>query len=424
MSELKQALGAVDRGGLNKRLLDELEKMSNVKLFFNYKLTGADFDKNLAWLEKREPGSPIPKKSSKADPATRAPEVQISFDFMIGADGAHSAVRYHLMKFARVSYQQEYIDTLWCEFQIPPTGDGNFRLSPNHLHIWPGRDNMFIAIPSIDKTFTSTLFMPASEFNRLNETPDSLLEFFNSKFPGVVPNLISEADLRKQYNENSHLPLISIKCSPYHYKSSVVIIGDAAHAMVPFYGQGMNAGFEDVRILFDFLDSSNSNITTITNNKRGQIEDDGSEKSTATSHQTNRADALSAYTTYRHPDAAAIIDLALRNYQEMRSDVQSPYYRLRKWIEETLAYYVPSLGWATQYSRISFGNERYSDVIETSRKQLKLLQTGLVISTLAGVGGSLWVMGRFDVARKVAKLIVRPLQYGEYARYWLRRGGS
>ena len=415
MLKSEQALGAVDRGGLNKRLLDVLEKMSNVKLFFNHKLTGADFDKNLAWLEKREPGSLMPKKSSIADPATRAPEVQISFDFMIGADGAHSAVRYHLMKFARVSYQQEYIDTLWCEFHIAPTADGRFRLSPNHLHIWPGKDNMFIAIPSIDKTFTSTLFMPASEFNRLDQSPDSLLEFFKMKFPGVVPDLISEADLQKQYTENPHLPLISIKCSPYHYRSSVVIIGDAAHAMVPFYGQGMNAGFEDVRMLFDFLDSTAAKPSRIDDEKR---------EPKAGFQQTNRARALSAYTTHRTPDAAAIIDLALRNYQEMRSDVQSPFYRLRKWTEETLAYYVPSLGWATQYSRISFGNDRYSEVIETSKRQLRLLQMGLVVSIMASLGIGVVMLGKFGMAKKAAKLFLRPLQYGEYMRYWLRRRGS
>lgn len=384
--------------------------MPNVKLFFNHKLTGADFNKNLAWIEKREPGSPSLRDNSKTGSAKRAPEIQISYDLMIGADGAHSAVRYHLMKFARLSYQQEYIDTLWCEFLIPPTAEDDFRLSPNHLHIWPGKDNMFIAIPSTDKTFTSTLFMPASEFTRLDQDPDSLLNFFKTKFPGVVPSLISEKDLLRQYLDNPHLPLISIKCTPYHYKSSVVIIGDAAHAMVPFYGQGMNAGFEDVRILFNFLD------------KNIQVENDN--ESDAKLITEDRAKALSAYTTYRTPDAAAIIDLALRNYQEMRSDVQSPFYRLRKWTEETLAYYIPSLGWATQYSRISFGNERYSKVIETSRRQLRMLQSGLTVSMIAGLGIGILLLRRYTWLKRLTKLFVRPVQYVEYSRYWLRRGGS
>lgn len=136
---------AIDRSGLNKRLLDRLESLPNVKLFFDHKLTGADFNKRLAWFEQRN-------SKTTTNAGNRFAEIQVPFDFMIGADGAHSAVRYHMMKFARVNYQQEYIDTLWCEFHIPPLPQdqgGGFRLSPNHLHIWPGRQFMFIAIPSL-----------------------------------------------------------------------------------------------------------------------------------------------------------------------------------------------------------------------------------------------------------------------------------
>lgn len=120
--------------------------MPNVKLFFNHKLTGADFQSRRAWFEARD---------TTMIPNSRPREIEVTFDLMIGADGAHSAVRYHLMKFTRMDYQQEYIDTLWCEFRIQPreveSGNGNgpqFRISPNHLHIWPGKDFMFIAIPS------------------------------------------------------------------------------------------------------------------------------------------------------------------------------------------------------------------------------------------------------------------------------------
>ena len=132
-----QAINALDRSVLNNALLDELERAPNVKLFFNHKLTGADFRTNKAWFERRIPGdTPQPDNLGVAG---RVPEIEVSFDYLLGADGAHSASRFHMMKFARVDYQQEYIDTLWCEFRIPPTEDGNFRISPNHLHIWPGR---------------------------------------------------------------------------------------------------------------------------------------------------------------------------------------------------------------------------------------------------------------------------------------------
>ena len=352
---------AVDRAGLNKRLLDELDHMPNVKFFYNHKLVGADFDNKKAWFEKRQPGAPR---------YSRAEEIEIAFDFLIGADGAHSAVRYHLMKFTRMSYSQEYIDTLWCEFHVEPSSSGDFRISPNHLHIWPGGSFMFIAIPSLDKTFTSTLFMPASDFNYLSANPSRIIPFFEEHFPGVVGDLIPEDEIKRQYTENPHLPLISIKCTPYHFNSAAVILGDAAHAMVPFYGQGMNAGLEDVRVLYDSLDSflpSSSSSSPV----------HGSERDTL------RAKALESYTTTRHPDAAAINDLALRNYQEMRSDVRSPLYLLRKFVEERLYAYFPSLGWATQYSRVSFGNERYSEVERRAQSQSQVLVTCLIV----GLGG-------------------------------------
>lgn len=357
----------MDRASLNKRLLDELEKMPNVKFYFNHKLTGVDFNRNLAWIETRD--------KPKQDNAQRHPEVEIKFDFMIGADGAHSAARFHLMKFARMSYQQEYIDTLWCEFHMDAktTADGteDFKIHPNRLHIWPAGDFMFIAIPSNDKTFTCTLFMPHKHFTRLDADHASIVPFFEQYFPGITDELISRDDLQKQYLENPHLPLISIKCSPHHFGSSGVIVGDASHAMVPFYGQGMNTGLEDVRVLFEVLDKHKPTSEA------------------AASVATARARALEEYSALRVPDTAAITNLALDNYKEMRSDVLSPVYKLRKAIEEKLSVWLPSLGWATQYSRVSFGNERYSEVEKQTKHQGRVLERAM----LATLFGSLGVLG-------------------------------
>jgi kynurenine 3-monooxygenase len=336
----------MDRTGLNRTLLDHLNSMPNVKFFFNRKLVSVDFRKKLAWFENR----------TKTDPA-KSDDIEVRFDLMIGADGAHSAVRYHLMKFVPMSYQQEYIDKLWCQFHVPATLSGDYRLPPNYLHIWPQGDSMFIALPNLDKTFTSTLFLTRSGFEQL-DVSGKIVEYFNEKFPGVVPDLITEDDLRKQFREHDHLPLISIKCSPYHYGSTGVIIGDAAHAMVPFYGQGMNAGLEDVRVLFEFLDM----------------------------YPNDQAKALSAYSKQRTPDAHTINDLALGNYREMASDVKKPLYLLRKWIEEKLYIYVPSVGWATQYSRVTFSNMRYSEVQDAAHRQAKILNgvVGLGLVMIAG----------------------------------------
>lgn len=348
---------SVDRGGLNKLLLDALDKHPNVKFFFHHKLTGADFRRKKAWFEDHA------KTSDK-----RADEKEISFDFLIGADGAHSAVRHHLMKFARMDYTQTYIDCLWCEFSIPPSSTNDFRISPSHLHIWPAGSFMFIALPSLDKSFVCTLFGPTSLFERIGRGGGTeLLDVFETHFPGVVPDLISKSDLQAQFNRNPHLPLINIKCNPHHYSDSAVILGDAANAIVPFYGQGMNAGLESVRILFDKLDAN----------------------------PDDRAAALAAYTKERTVDTYEIADLALGNYIEMRDSVTSRSYKMRKFVEETLDKWVPGLGWATQYSRVSFSNMRYSEVSKRSARQKSILMFWFAMLSLVGGLGGMAVLARW-----------------------------
>jgi kynurenine 3-monooxygenase len=359
---------AMDRTWLNKTLLEHLDSMPNVKFFFNRKLVSVDFRKKLAWFENR----------TKDDPA-KSDDIEISFDLLIGADGAHSAVRYHLMKFVPMSYQQEYIDKLWCQFHVPPSSKGDFRIPPNYLHIWPQDEAMFIALPNLDKSFTSTLFLTKSGFEELTAS-GRVVEYFGEKFPGVVPDLITEDELRKQFEEHDHLPLISIKCSPYHYGSTGVIIGDASHAMVPFYGQGMNAGLEDVRVLFEFLDK----------------------------YPNDHAKALSEYSKQREPDAQTINDLALGNYREMASDVKKPLYLLRKWIEEQLYLYVPSAGWATQYSRVTFSNMRYSEVQVAASRQAKVLNGVVGLTALTLVGSAFWLT-RGGAVQQAKKGVLRSI---------------
>ncbi|QSZ31037.1 hypothetical protein DSL72_000598 [Monilinia vaccinii-corymbosi] len=353
-----RSIYAVDRGDLNKRLLDELESLPNVQFKFNHKLTGADFKNKKAWFEVHG------GKSLQWSIEIRDQEVEVDFDFLIGADGAHSATRYHLMKYLRMDYQQEYIDTLWCEFtieaqnQLGEDPESIFKISPHHLHIWPGQDLMFIAIPSTDGSFTCTLFMPSAPYNRLEASPKDVPSFFDEHFPGVT-KLIDPASLISSFTNNPHLPLISIKCKPYHFLDSAVILGDAAHAMVPFYGQGMNSGLEDVRVLYSILDNEKRNFPRL-------------------SPEACRSLALNLYSDIRKADAHAINDLALQNYTEMRASVVSPTYKFRKWLEETLSVYVPRLGWQTKYSRVSFSNERYSEIIRKSERQGKFILLGLV----------------------------------------------
>lgn len=358
----------MDRTVLNKALLEHLASLPNVKIIFNRKLLSADFRKKLAWFENR----------TKDDPA-KSDDIEVNFDLLIGADGAHSAARYHLMKFVPMTYQQEYIDKLWCQFRVPSTPDGDFRLPPNYLHIWPQDEAMFIALPNLDKTFTCTLFLTRYGFEQLDAS-GKVVKFFLDKFPGVIPDLITEEELCKQYFENDHLPLISIKCSPHHYGSAGVVVGDAAHAMVPFYGQGMNTGLEDVRVLFEFLDL----------------------------YPDDRSKALEEYSKQRVPDAQAINDLALGNYREMASDVKKPLYLLRKWIEETLYIYAPKAGWATQYSRVTFSNMRYSEVQAATQRQARFLNGAVGVTMVTIIGYTLWFV-KSGTKQRVEKGIMRSI---------------
>ncbi|KAF3081836.1 kynurenine 3-monooxygenase, mitochondrial precursor [Orbilia oligospora] len=344
---------SIDRSYLNGALLDQLEQMSNVELKFNHNLKRLALEKSEATFEKRLGSGEVET-------------VRVNADLFIGADGAHSQTRYHMMKYVRLNFSQEYIDSLWCEFHLPPhPTTGDFQLDPNHLHIWPRQTFMFIALPNMDKSFTCTLFMPEDMFKDI-VGPEALLKFFLTEFPDVVP-LIGEENLIGDYLKNQKLPLISVKCTPYHYRNKCVIIGDAAHAMVPFYGQGMNCGFEDVRVLWDHINSTDS-----------------------------LTEGLNSYTLERQKDLHVINDLAMNNYVEMRSSVTSRTYLMKKNFQEFLYSWFPWMGVRTLYSMVSFSNIRYSEVTKRVKRQEKVLGTVaqvVGISVLGALGWWVWEAG-------------------------------
>lgn len=378
---------SVDRNELNRCLLNKLETMPNVTLHFQQKLTGADFKRKKAWFEDLKSA----KAETSSSRAVRAQELEVPFDLMIGADGAHSAVRFHMMKFARVNYTQDYIDCLWSEFTMKPDMlakyPHGYRISPNHLHIWPAGSSMFIALPSPGGTFICTLFGPVALFSQLEKAcadndNNAFVAVFDELFPGVTQHIPAD-ELVSEFKKNPHLPLINIKCTPHHFSSSAVIVGDSANAMVPFYGQGMNAGLESVQVLFDIIDRSKF----AQSRSEAGFSQHGDEEIDWTDPEQCLAAALQEYTNIRTPDTYAIADLALGNYAEMRSGVVNGGYKLRKWVEEKLDKWVPSLGWKTQYARVSFGHERYSEVIEKARRQGTVLNAAFDVIGLGAVGG-------------------------------------
>ncbi|KAF4615454.1 hypothetical protein D9613_002964 [Agrocybe pediades] len=383
-----QCINSIDRALLNEGLLHQVAESPNINLFFNHRVTGVDFDgKTIA----------IRDSLSGKDFTTR-------FNLCIGADGSYSIIRRQMMRVVRMNYQQEYIRDEYLELKMPAgrdhAGQPTFLLDPNHLHIWPRHSFMLIALPNKDKTFTCTLFAPTAELDRLCSA-DSILTWFKSYFPDAL-RLIGENSLLEDFKRNPKSPLICTKANPYHYKDRAIILGDAAHSMVPFYGQGLNAGLEDVRVLMTLLDQEGVSSTLSTSDSRKDYD----------RHLDN---ALQRYTDTRHEDLIAISDLAMNNYVEMRHSVTQLSYLFRKTMDNllysltsprmaSLASLTPKLatlpyptgevrGWLPLYTMVTFRPDiNYAAVKKRAARQATIL-TGLswIGVGLCGVAGA-WLL--------------------------------
>jgi len=315
-----QAINSISRGGLNQLLIERAEAIG-VTVHFNHKCIGVDHDKTTVSLEHN------------------GEAIEVTADIIIGADGAYSAVRQAFQRTDRFNYNQRYIDHGYKELVIPAGAAGLFSIEKNALHIWPRGNYMLIALPNTDGSFTCTLFFPFEgdrSFDTL-KTDEEIMGFFMEVFPDAVdlmPTLLAD------YKSNPTSSLLTIKCYPW-VKNNTLIIGDASHAIVPFYGQGMNSGFEDCRVLNDMLDEHGDDWDTL----------------------------LPLYQASRKPDADAILDLALQNFIEMRDLVADEYFLIRKKIEAKLNAQYPDQ-WIPLYSMVTFQEDiRYSEAIERGQQQ-------------------------------------------------------
>ena len=321
-----QFINSVSRAELNKKLMD-LAQSHGVKIYFNHKCEHINWSKKEISFETNDQLS------------------LIHYQLLIGADGAYSAARLsHQLQHNRFQYQQYYIDYGYKELVIPATKNNDFAIDKNALHIWPRGNYMLIALPNMDKSFTCTLFFPFEgdpSFASLNTT-EKIKSFFETHFADAV-NLMPT--LTEDFYHNPTSSLVTVKCLPWIRNNHFALIGDAAHAIVPFFGQGMNAGFEDCSVLNALIEKYADDWEKI----------------------------LPEYESLRKPDADAIADLALNNFVEMRDKVADPIFLLQKKIEGKFSAKYPGK-WIPAYSMVTFSPHiRYSEALQKGAIQQRIM---------------------------------------------------
>ncbi|MBK6827971.1 MAG: FAD-dependent monooxygenase [Chitinophagaceae bacterium] len=324
-----QYINSVSRGTLNTKLMDLAEE-AGVSIYFNEKLDKIDWQQERISFENTA-GQSIPPSQT---------------GILFAADGAFSAARLqHQLQHDQFNYSQYYIDCGYKELTIPPTAEGEFAMEKNALHIWPRKDYMLIALPNLDKSFTCTLFFPfkgEASFEKL-KSRDQVKTFFEKTFPDAVPLMPDYCD---EFFANPTSSLVTVKCYPWIRDDRFALIGDAAHAIVPFFGQGMNCGFEDCRVLDELIDK----------------------------HQHNWTAILKEYQELRKPDADAIADLAINNFTEMREKTADPVFLFQKKIEAKLHEKYPE-EWIPAYSQVTFSPHiRYSEALRRGQAQEAIMQ--------------------------------------------------
>ena len=330
-----QAIYSVSRAGLNLALMDAAEALG-AKFHFGQRVEEVNIDKQQLVMQDVQTGQ----------------QQTVQTGVLLSTDGAYSEVRNAMMRTPRFNYSQQYLDYAYKELNIPPRADGSHAMAHDVLHIWPRGAFMLIALPNPDGSFTATLFLPyegTDSFANL-QTDTAVTAFFQRYFPDTMPLITA---LTEDFRNNPTSHLMTVRCSPWHYGRNTLLLGDAAHAIVPFYGQGMNAGFEDCTLLCQMLDEQAGNWEEV----------------------------IPAYSGRRVADGHAIADLALRNFLEMRDWVADPKFLLRKEIAASLHDRYPDF--IPLYSMVTFSHIPYSKALAEAKAQDEVFEQILALEGIA-----------------------------------------
>ena len=322
-----EAIWSISRGVLNRKMIDLAE---NAGVVFRF--------------EEKVWDVILPEAKLMTGATEKGEWKEYQYDIIFGCDGAFSRIRHKMQRRSRFDYSQDFIDVGYKELTIPANKDGTYKLDANSFHIWPRGRFMFIAMPNIDGSFTCTLFMPFEgpvSFESI-KTKQQAKDFFREYFPSVIEEI---ENLTEDFFENPTSAMVTMKCYPWTYWDKVALVGDSAHAVVPFYGQGMNAGFEDIYVLNKIIESHGDDWETI----------------------------FQEYQKQRKPDADAIAELSYRNFIEMSNKTADEKFLLQKKIEKRFSQKYPDK-WIPMYSRVTFSYRPYSEALAIGDAQEMIME--------------------------------------------------
>src|SRR5438876_4911358 len=353
-------INSIGRAALNTTVIEAAQRYPNVRVYFNHRCTDVDLDSATANLV--PPSVEVSLSAANPQPQTI---IQAQGDAVIGVDGAFSAVRHSMQKkIAGFEYDDSYLAHGYKELTIPPAPDGSWRMEKEALHIWPRKSFMMIALPNPDGSFTCTLFW---EFEgprsfATTKTDDEIRGFFDEEFPDAMPLMPSLLD---DFKTNPTGSLVTIRSAPWFYENKVALVGDAAHAVVPFYGQGMNAAFEDCVVLDECL----------------------------AEFPGDRQRAFAEYFARRKENADALADLAVQNFIEMRDKTASKAFRAKKKLDHLLEGLLPGI-YLPLYTMVTFTRIPYSTAARRARLQDRIVYAGLAVLFLATAIAAIWLISR------------------------------